>query len=158
MFFAEREARKIPGVPADVAPLPVRRAAVVGAGTMGGGIAMTFANAGIPVSLLDVTREALDRGLVGIHRNYAASVARGSLTQRRMDEALSLIQGVTEYEALADADIIIEAVFEDMEVKKEVFARLERIAAARAILATNTSTLDSIPAPLSPPVIRRRPS
>ena len=142
VFFAEREARKIPGVPADVAPLPVRRAAVVGAGTMGGGIAMTFANAGIPVSLLDVTREALDRGLVGIHRNYAASVARGSLTQRRMDEALSLIQGVTEYEALADADIIIEAVFEDMEVKKEVFARLERIAAARAILATNTSTLD----------------
>ncbi|TLY60345.1 MAG: 3-hydroxyacyl-CoA dehydrogenase [Gammaproteobacteria bacterium] len=142
VFFAEREARKIPDVPADVEPLAVRRVAVVGAGTMGGGIAMCFANAGIPVSLLDVTREALDRGLGAIRKNYAASVARGSLTQQRMDEALSLIRGVTEYEALVDADIIIEAVFEDLQVKKEVFANFERVAAAHAILATNTSSLD----------------
>ncbi len=142
LFFAEREARKIPGVPADVKPLPIRSAAIVGAGTMGGGIAMNFANAGIPVQLLELSQEALDRGLGTIRKNYVASVTRGSLTQEAMDRAMSLIRGVTEYEAVAAADIVVEAVFEDMKVKKEVFTRLDAVCGPRAILATNTSSLD----------------
>jgi len=142
VFFAEREARRIPGLPADLKPLPIRSAAVVGAGTMGGGIAMNFANAGIPVAVLEVSREALERGLAVVRSNYAASVARGSLTQARADQALALIRGVSDYGALAGADIVIEAVFEDMKVKQEVFARLDEVAAPQAILATNTSTLD----------------
>ena len=142
VFFAERDARKVPGTSADVKPVPIRKAAVIGAGTMGGGIAMNFANAGIPVSMVEVSREALDRGLGMIRKNYASSVARGSLTQERVDEALSCVHGVTEYEAISDADIVIEAVFEDMKVKKEVFTKLDRVALPQAILATNTSTLD----------------
>ena len=142
LFFAEREARRIPGLPEDTRALPIRSAAVIGAGTMGGGIAMNFANAGIPVALLEVSAPALERGLGVIARNYGTSVARGSLSQARADKALALIRGVGEYEALAGADIIIEAVFEDLKVKQEVFARLDRVAAAGAILATNTSTLD----------------
>ena len=142
VFFAEREARRIPGLPADVQPLPVRRAAVIGAGTMGGGIAMNFANAGIPVAVLELSPEALERGLGVVRKNYAASVARGSLTQARAEEALALITGVTDYAALGAADIIVEAVFEEMKVKQAVFARLDEVAAAHAILATNTSTLD----------------
>jgi len=142
VFFAEREARKIPDVPASAQPAPIHAAAVIGAGTMGGGIAMNFANAGIRVQMLEVSQEALERGLGLIRKNYAASVARGSLSQERVDHALSLIQGVTRYEALAEADIVIEAVFEDMKVKKEVFARLDAVCAPHAILATNTSTLD----------------
>ena len=142
VFFAEREARRIPGLPADVQPLPVRRAAVIGAGTMGGGIAMNFANAGIPVAVLELSPEALERGLGVVRKNYAASVARGSLTQARAEEALALITGVTDYAALGAADIIVEAVSEEMKVKQAVFARLDEVAAAHAILATNTSTLD----------------
>ena len=142
LFFAEREARRIPGVGPEVQPLPIRSAAVIGAGTMGGGIAMSFANAGIPVRLLELSREALERGLGAIARNYAGSVARGSLTQERAERARSLIQGVSDYAELAGADIIIEAVFEDLRVKQEVFARLDRVAAPQAILASNTSTLD----------------
>ncbi len=142
VFFAEREARRIPGLPAGTRALPIRKAAVIGAGTMGGGIAMTFANAGLPVSLLEVSPEALERGLQVIRRNYAASVARGSLDQPRADAALALIRPVSDYEALGDADICIEAVFEDMKVKREVFTRLDEVAAPGAILATNTSTLD----------------
>ncbi|GAC1695452.1 MAG: 3-hydroxyacyl-CoA dehydrogenase NAD-binding domain-containing protein [Steroidobacteraceae bacterium] len=142
VFFAEREARRIPGLPAGVKPLPIRSAAVIGAGTMGGGIAMSFANAGIPVTLLELSGEALERGLGVIRRNYATSVARGSLTQAWADRALSLLRGATSYEALKDADIVIEAVFEDMKVKQEVFSRLDKAAATHAILATNTSTLD----------------
>ncbi|HVH84847.1 MAG TPA: 3-hydroxyacyl-CoA dehydrogenase NAD-binding domain-containing protein, partial [Steroidobacteraceae bacterium] len=142
LFFAEREARKIPGVGPDVKPLPIRRAAVIGAGTMGGGIAMNFANAGIPVRVLELSADALERGLAAIARNYGASVSRGSLTQDRADRARSLIQGVSDYGELGEADIVIEAVFEDLDVKKEVFARLDRVAARHAILATNTSTLD----------------
>lgn len=142
VFFAEREARRIPGLPADTEPLPIRTAAVVGAGTMGGGIAMNFANAGIPVALLEVSPEALARGLAVIRKNYDTSVTRGSLPQARADAAFSRIQGVGDYEALGNADIVIEAVFEDLKVKREVFTRLDRVAAARAILATNTSTLD----------------
>jgi len=142
LFFAEREARRIPGVGADVRPLPIRSAAVIGAGTMGGGIAMSFANAGIPVRLLELSPQALERGLNVIRRNYDASVARGSLTRERAAHTLSLIEGVTGYPELAAADIIIEAVFEDMQVKQQVFARLDQVAAPHAILATNTSTLD----------------
>ncbi|MFL6602353.1 MAG: 3-hydroxyacyl-CoA dehydrogenase NAD-binding domain-containing protein [Steroidobacteraceae bacterium] len=142
VFFAEREARKIPDVPAEIKPLPIRSAAIIGAGTMGGGIAMSFANAGIPVQLLELNQEALDRGLGLMRKNYSASVARGSLTQSAMDSALSLVQGVTEYEALAAADIVIEAVFEDMKVKKDVFTRLDAVCGPQAILATNTSSLD----------------
>jgi 3-hydroxyacyl-CoA dehydrogenase len=142
VFFAEREARRIPGLPSDTEPLPIRTAAVVGAGTMGGGIAMNFANAGIPVALLEVSAEALARGLAVIRRNYDTSVARGSLAQARAEAALSLIQGVSDYEALGAADIVIEAVFEDLKVKRAVFARLDGVAVPRAILATNTSTLD----------------
>ena len=142
VFFAEREARRIPGLPADVQPLPIRTAAVIGAGTMGGGIAMNFANAGIPVVVLEVNQEALERGLAAVRRNYATSVTRGSLTQARADAALALIQGVTDYAAVGNADIVIEAVFEDLKVKQEVFGRLDQVAARHAILATNTSTLD----------------
>jgi len=142
VFFAEREARRIPGLPADTRPLPIRTAAVIGAGTMGGGIAMNFANAGIPVALLEVSSEALERGLAVIRKNYGASVARGSLAPARAEQALALIRGVSDYQALSGADIVIEAVFEDLSVKREVFARLDRVAAPHAILATNTSTLD----------------
>ena len=142
LFFAEREARKIPDVPADVQPLPIRNAAIIGAGTMGGGIAMNFANAGIPVRLLELTQEALDRGLANIRKNYSASVTRGSLSEAAMDRAMSLIEGVTEYDALGNTDIVIEAVFEDMKVKKEVFTRLDKVCSPEAILATNTSSLD----------------
>jgi 3-hydroxyacyl-CoA dehydrogenase len=142
VFFAEREARRIPGLPQDLQPLPIRTAAVIGAGTMGGGIAMNFANAGIPVKVLELSPEALERGLGVIRKNYGGSVARGSLSQARADQALSCIEGVTDYAALGQADIIIEAVFEDMQVKQQVFARLDQVAAAHAILASNTSTLD----------------
>ena len=142
VFFAEREARKIPGLGAQVSALPIRRAAVIGAGTMGAGIAMTFANAGIPVSVLELSGEALERGLSLVRSHYDGSVARGSLTRERAERALALIQGVTEYPALGTADIVIEAVFEDLKVKQEVFARLDQAAAPHAILATNTSSLD----------------
>jgi 3-hydroxyacyl-CoA dehydrogenase len=120
----------------------VRRAAVIGAGTMGGGIAMTFANAGIPVAVLELSASALERGLAQLRKNYAASVGRGSLSAERAERAQGLISGITDYAGLADADIIIEAVFEDLKVKQEVFARLDGVAAPGAILATNTSTLD----------------
>jgi 3-hydroxyacyl-CoA dehydrogenase len=142
VFFAEREARRIPGLPADVKPQPIRSAAVIGAGTMGGGIAMNFANAGIPVTLLELSGEALARGLAQVRKNYATSVARGSFTQERADRAVSLVRGVTSYDELQAADIVIEAVFEDLKVKQEVFGRLDKVAAAHAILATNTSSLD----------------
>jgi 3-hydroxyacyl-CoA dehydrogenase len=139
---AQRAARTIPGLPPDTPSLPIRSAAVIGAGTMGGGIAMSFANAGIPVTLMEVTGEALERGMGLIRSNYEASVKRGSLTGARAAAALGLIRGTTEYAAVAAADIIVEAVFEDLRVKREVFSRLDEVAAPQAILATNTSTLD----------------
>jgi 3-hydroxyacyl-CoA dehydrogenase len=142
LFFAEREARRIPGIGPDIKPRSIASAAVIGAGTMGGGIAMNFANAGIPVRLLELSAEALERGLALVRKNYAASVSRGSLTEERAERALALIRGVTDYGELGAADILIEAVFEDLKVKQAVFARLDRVAAAHAILATNTSTLD----------------
>ena len=142
LFLAERAARRIPGVGPEVQPLPIRRAAVIGAGTMGGGIAMNFANAGIPVQILELSAEALERGLGAIRKNYAGSVSRGSLTPQRAEQALALIRGATDYGELDAADIVIEAVYEDMSVKQEVFVRLDRVAARHTILATNTSTLD----------------
>jgi 3-hydroxyacyl-CoA dehydrogenase len=142
VFFAEREARHIPGVAPEVQPHPIRSAAVIGAGTMGTGIAMSFANAGIPVQLLDASAEALERGLAGVRGNYAGSVTRGTLTQARADAALALIHLAGDYGAVAGADIVIEAVFEDLKLKQEVFRQLDRAAAPGAILATNTSSLD----------------
>src|SRR5262249_47083055 len=124
-FFAEREVAKIPGAPKDLKPPRVKTAAVIGAGTMGGGIAMCFADFGIPVKVLEATREALDKGLQRVRDNYAVSVKRGSLTQAEMDERLPLIQPVERYEDIADCDVVIEAVFERVDIKKEVFARLD---------------------------------
>ncbi len=141
-FFAEREAAKIPDVPADTPVKEVRRAAVIGAGTMGGGIAMCFANAGIPVTVVEVSRDALDRGLGIVRRNYEATAAKGRLRPEDVERRMGLIQGTVDFGAVADADLVIEAVFEEMALKKEVFARLDGICKPDAVLATNTSTLD----------------
>lgn len=141
-FFAEREIARIPGHSKDMKLPEIRTAAIVGAGTMGGGIAMSFAEFGFPVKLLDASREALDRGLQRIKDNYAVSVKRGSLTQAQMDERLARIQRVETYEEIADCDVVIEAVFERMDVKKEVFARLDAVMKPGAILLTNSSALD----------------
>lgn len=141
VFFGERTVAKIPDVPKDTPVLPIRKAAIVGAGTMGGGIAMSYANAGIPVVLKDSSREALDKGIAAIRKNYAASVAKGRFSQQVMDERMALITPVLDEQGFEDADIIVEAVFENMAIKKQVFARLGQIAKPEAILATNTSTL-----------------
>jgi 3-hydroxyacyl-CoA dehydrogenase len=142
MFFAERQTSKIPGVPEDTPVREIGKAAVIGAGTMGGGIAMNFANAGIPVTVVDTTQEALDRGLQKVKDNYAATVAKGRLSQSDMDKRMSLIRGSTNLANIADADIVIEAVFERMDVKQDLFKKLDGIVKQGAILATNTSTLD----------------
>ncbi|MGE0719347.1 MAG: 3-hydroxyacyl-CoA dehydrogenase NAD-binding domain-containing protein, partial [Alphaproteobacteria bacterium] len=141
VFFAEREAAKIPGLAAG-SPPPVHRAAVVGAGTMGGGIAMCFANAGIPVTLLDSAPAALERGLGTIRRNYEATAARGGLTAAEVERRMGLIRPGDALADVAGADMIIEAVFENTGIKQAVFAELDRHADADAVLGTNTSTLD----------------
>ncbi len=141
-FFAEREAAKVPDVPADTPAKEIRKAAVIGSGTMGGGIAMCFANAGIPVTVVEVAREALERGLGVVRKNYEATAAKGRLTKDDVEKRMGLIHGTLDFEAVADADLVIEAVFEEMPIKKEVFAKLDRIAKADAVLATNSSTLD----------------
>src|SRR5881396_837584 len=141
-FFAEREAAKIPDVPPDTPAKEIKTAAVVGAGTMGGGIAMTFANVGIPVSVVEISREPLERGLAVVRKNYEATASKGRLTAADVDKRMGLIRGTTDFGAIADADIVIEAVFEEMAVKKDVFAKLDKICKADAVLATNTSTLD----------------
>jgi len=141
-FFAERQTAKIPDVPEDTAVRPVKSAAVIGAGTMGGGIAMNFANAGIPVTLLDVNQAAVDKGLDTIFKNYAATVAKGRLKQEEMDKRLALIKKSVQLDDIKNADIVIEAVFERMDVKQDTFRKLDAIAKPGAILATNTSTLD----------------
>jgi 3-hydroxyacyl-CoA dehydrogenase len=142
LFFAERQAAKIPGLPRDVALRPVRSVGVLGAGTMGGGIAMNFATAGIPTKLIDATQEALDRGLAIIRRNYEATAAKGRMTAEQVGQRMGLIQGGIDDQALADCDLVIEAVFENMDLKKKVCARLGQICKPGAIIATNTSTLD----------------
>lgn len=141
-FMAEREARKIPGVPADAPAPKLEEASVIGTGLMGGGIAMVFANAGIPVRMVDVSADAVAKGRQAIERNYKNSVARGSIDQAHMDKALSLISTHTDYEALVGADLVIEAAFENMDLKREIFARLDKVMPTHAILSTNTSSLD----------------
>jgi 3-hydroxyacyl-CoA dehydrogenase len=142
LFRAEPKAAEIPDVPADTPAKEIHKAAVIGAGTMGGGIAMNFANVGIPVTVVEVAQEALDHGLGVIRKNYENTAARGRLTAQDVETRMGLITGTTDFNAVADADIIIEAVFEEMPVKKEVFAKLDTIAKPDAVLATNTSTLD----------------
>jgi 3-hydroxyacyl-CoA dehydrogenase len=142
IFFAEREAAKVPDMPEATKPRPIATGAVIGAGTMGGGIAMCFANAGIPVTIVETGRDLLQRGLDRVAANYRTTVSRGGLTADEMERRMALISGVTELDAAGSADIVIEAVFEEMDVKKRVFAALDRIAKPNAVLATNTSTLD----------------
>jgi 3-hydroxyacyl-CoA dehydrogenase len=142
VFFAEREVAKIPDVPKETPVLPVNSIAIVGAGTMGGAISMVFANAGIPVTLKDADQAALDRGLASIQKNYAISVQRGRFTQKYVDERLKLITPTLHYQSFADAELVIEAVFENMALKKEVFAELNSVCKPGAIMASNTSTLD----------------
>lgn len=141
-FFGERLAGKVADVPADTPLRAIRHAAVVGAGTMGAGIAMTFANAGIPVILLDTTQAALDQGLAAIRANYAATLKKGKLTQEQFEQRLALVGASLDYAEIAMADIVVEAVFEDMGVKESVFRQLDAVMKPDAILASNTSTLD----------------
>ena len=141
-FFAERTAAKIPDVPESTPVREIRKVAIVGAGTMGGGIGMAFVNAGFPVTLLEVKQEALDRGLDTIRKNYAATVAKGRLAQGEMDQRMARLSTALSYDAIRDADLVIEAVFEEMGVKEAVFKKLDETMKAGAILASNTSTLD----------------
>jgi 3-hydroxyacyl-CoA dehydrogenase len=141
-FFAEREAAKIPDVPDDTPTLPVNTVGIIGAGTMGGGIAMNFANVGIPVKIVETKQEALDRGLSVIRKNYERTAQRGGMTQDDVEKRMKLISGSLDLNALKDVDLVIEAVFERMDIKKEVFAKLDAIAKPGAILATNTSGLN----------------
>ena len=141
-FFSEREAAKIPDIPRGTATLDVKRAVVVGGGTMGGGISMCFANAGIPVSMVEMSREALDRGLATIRRNYENTAARGGITAGQVEERLGLISGTLDLDAAREADVVVEAVYEELEVKQETFRRLDALAPGHAVLATNTSALD----------------
>ncbi len=141
-FFSERLANKIPDVPKDTPLIDIKSAGIVGAGTMGGGIAMNFLQAGIPVIIVETSQEALDKGIGIIKSNYAATVSKGRMKQEAMDKCMSLLTGSTNLEDLKDVDIVIEAIFENMDVKKEVFGKLDKICKQGAILATNTSTLD----------------
>ena len=141
-FFAERECAKIPDLPAGVKPRDINTAAVIGAGTMGGGIAMSFADSGIPVKLLEISQEALDRGIARIKHNYEVSVQRGSLAQDEMERRFARITPVLNYEDIADADVAIEVVFEELPVKQPVFDKLGKIMKPGALLLSNTSAID----------------
>jgi len=141
-FFAEREARKVRGVSESTAELPVARAAVLGCGTMGGGIAMCFANAGIPVVVTEETSDALERGMQTVRKNYAASVTKGSLSAAEAEARLALIEPTVDFERVREADVVIEAVFESMDLKKEIFRELDALCHEGTLLATNTSSLD----------------
>ena len=142
IFAAERAASKIPDVGSDVKPRAVNKVAVIGAGTMGGGISMNFLNAGIPVTILETKQEALDRGLATIRKNYESQVKRGKLKQDKYDQRMALLTPTLKYEDIADAALVIEAVFEEMGVKEQVFKKLDEVMKPGAILASNTSTLD----------------
>ena len=142
VFFAEREVARIPDIPKDMPPTPIKTAGVVGAGTMGGGISMVLANAGIPVLLKEADQAALNRGIAGIQKNYANSVKRGRFTGQFVEERLKLIQPTLSLDGFANVDLVIEAVFEGMALKKAVFAQLDKICKPGAILASNTSTLN----------------
>ena len=141
-FFGERAAAKIPDVPEDTPLRPVSRIGIIGAGTMGGGIAMNFLNAGLPVTLLEMKQEALDRGIATIRKNYESALKKGKLSAEKLEQRTALLTPSLSYDDLADADLIIEAVFEDIGVKQQVFEKLDAIAKPGAILASNTSTLD----------------
>ena len=141
-FFSEREAQKIPDVPRDTPTRPIKKVGVLGAGTMGGGIAMTFANIGIPVTLVEIKQEALDRGLGVIRRNYERTASRGGITSADVEKRIGLITGSLSMQDFADCDLIIEAVFERMDVKQDVFKQLDAICKPGAILGSNTSGLN----------------
>ncbi|MES2319652.1 MAG: 3-hydroxyacyl-CoA dehydrogenase NAD-binding domain-containing protein [Pseudomonadota bacterium] len=141
-FFAERVASKVPDVPADTPTRDIKKAAIIGAGTMGGGIAMNFVNAGIPVVLLETKQEALDKGIATIRKNYENTMKKGKLTPEKFEQRVGLISGTLSYTDIADADIVVEAVFEEMGVKENVFRQLDAVMKPGAILASNTSTLD----------------
>lgn len=141
-FLAEREVAKVPGLPADTPVRAIARVGIIGAGTMGGGIAMNFANVGIPVRLLEAKQEALDRGLAVIRRNYENSAKKGRISTEQVEERMALIEPTLSYDDFADVDLVIEAVFEDMAIKKQIFSRLDSVCKPGAILASNTSTLD----------------
>ncbi|MFM2041932.1 MAG: hypothetical protein RLY86_508 [Pseudomonadota bacterium] len=142
VFFAERDVRRIPGLAADTPTRPIRSVGIIGAGTMGGGIAMCFVDAGIPVTLIDATRAGLDRGIATITKNYERMVQRGRIDQAGLEARLARITPALTYDALSTVDLVIEAVFEDMDLKKRIFGELDRVCRPGAILATNTSTLD----------------
>jgi 3-hydroxyacyl-CoA dehydrogenase len=152
-FFAERKASKIEGLPEDTKPRDIKRVGVIGAGTMGGGISMNFLSAGIPVTIVEMAQEALDRGTGVIRKNYEATASKGKMSAEQVEGAMGLLNPTLDFEALADCDLIIEAVFENMDVKKDVFGRLDKIAKPGAILASNTSYLniDEIAASTSRP-------
>jgi 3-hydroxyacyl-CoA dehydrogenase len=141
-FFAERDSAKVPDVPADTPTIDIARVGIIGAGTMGGGIAMNFLNVGVPVTLVEMSQEALDRGIARIRQNYEATAARGRITAEQIEQRMALITPSLELSAVASADLVIEAVFESMAVKLEVFGQLDKIAKQGAILASNTSFLD----------------
>ena len=141
-FFAERKAAKIDNIPADTKPRDIRRVGVIGAGTMGGGISMNFLSAGIPVTIIEMAQEALDRGTGTIRKNYEATAAKGRMTGDQVAGAMGLLDPTLDFSALATCDLIIEAVFETMEIKKEIFAKLDKVAKPGAILASNTSYLN----------------
>ncbi|MFN3944928.1 MAG: 3-hydroxyacyl-CoA dehydrogenase NAD-binding domain-containing protein [Allosphingosinicella sp.] len=152
-FFAERKAAKIDGIPEGTSPREIRKVGVIGAGTMGGGISMNFLSAGIPVTIVEMQQEALDRGTGVMRKNYEATAAKGRMTPEQVEKAMGLLTPTLKLEDLADCDLIIEAVFENMDIKKEVFGKLDRIAKPGAILASNTSYLnvDEIAASTSRP-------
>ncbi len=142
LFFAQREASKLPGLSRDIKPRSIKRVGIVGAGTMGGGIAMNFISAGIPVTILDTSQASLDRGLSIVRKNYQGSVDKGRISARQMESCMALLTGTLDYADLAEADLVIEAVFEDFELKKQVCAKLGQVCKPGAIIASNTSTLD----------------
>jgi len=142
VFFAERAVWKVPDVPEDTQTIPVGKVGVIGAGTMGGGIAMNFLNAGIPVTIVETKQDALDRGLATIRKNYENTAKRGRLTTADVEKRMGMLKGTLSLDELADRDLVIEAVFENMDIKKEVFGKLDRIVKPGAILATNTSYLN----------------
>ena len=142
LFFAERQAAKIDGIAPNIALRPIRHVGVIGAGTMGGGISMNFLSAGIPVTIVEMQQDALDRGTGVIRKNYEASVAKGRLKPEQVEAAMHLLTPTLDFSALADCDLVIEAVYENMDVKKEIFGRLDALSKSSAILASNTSYLD----------------
>ena len=142
VFFAERQVWKIPDVPEDTPQVPIAKVGVLGAGTMGGGISMNFANVGIAVTIVETNQAALDRGLATIRRNYENTAKRGGITAEQVEQRMAKLTGSLDLNAIADCDLVIEAVFEDMAIKKEVFAKLDAIVKPGAILASNTSYLD----------------